>query len=62
MYLELVLGVRVYRGRARGREKKKEACGFVILTSGPPISGKEAARRREKVELLTFGKGPLASD
>lgn len=48
-----------------GGKKRKEACGFVTLMSPPPppVSGMEASsKKRMKAELLTFGKGPLASD
>jgi len=57
-----VLVVRVYRGRAGGKEQKKEACGFVTLMSGPPHLWEGGRLKKEKAELLTFGKGPLASD
>lgn len=34
-YPALEVVVKVYRGRAGGREQKKEACAFVTLMSGP---------------------------
>lgn len=55
-YPMLMLVVRVFRGRAGGRKQKKEACGFVTLTSGPPISGKEAAQGVTRLSCWPLGK------
>lgn len=58
-----MLVVRVYRGRAGGREEKKGGVWLCHTDEPPPVSGMEASsKKRMKAELLTFGKGPLASD
>lgn len=45
-----------------GGNKRKRRVALSHWRLGPPISGKEPAWRRDRVELLTFGEGPLGLD
>lgn len=45
-----------------GGNKRKRRVALSLWRLGPPISGKEPAWRRDRVELLTFGEGPLGLD